>query len=155
MDSCWILVALLILMQHAFPHDYRSGPAKTDWDPSKWIIVALAKLGVAWGLRRATIEDIAAARAHMLANRHDQNAARESVVENKEWTGPTWTEAELGAYIERIGACVVLIDGYAVDVTRYLKAHVRFLSPFMRRICSLIVSRSLAVCNFCVITLSQ
>jgi len=111
-------------MQHAFPHDYRSGPEKTDWDPSKWIIVALAKLGVAWGLRRATIEDIAAARAHMLTNRHDQNAARERVVENKEWTRPTWTEAELEAYIKRrSGACVVLIDGYAVDVTRYLKAH--------------------------------
>jgi len=103
---------------HAFPHDYRSGPAKIDWDPSKWVILALAKLGVAWGLRRASAEDIAAARAYMLAHGHDQRA-----VEKEDWTGPTWAETELEAYVKGKGACVVLIDGYAVDVTEYVDAH--------------------------------
>jgi len=93
-----------------------------DWDPSKWVILTLAKLGVAWGLRRATPEDIAAAQAHMLLHGHDHDSAHRKIVE-EEWVGPTWTEAELKAYAERNSACVLLIDGYAVDVTGYMKAH--------------------------------
>lgn len=115
--------------QHSFPHDYRSGPAVADWDPSKWVILTLAKLGVAWGLRRATPGDIAAARAHMLLHGHDHNSANRKIeiVEKEEGSQqePTWTEAELKAYAERNGACVLLIDGYAVDVTGYIEAHVR------------------------------
>jgi hypothetical protein len=40
---------------------------------------------------------------------------------------------ELKSYIELNGACVLVIEGYAVDVTRYMKIHVRSLSyfPFM------------------------
>jgi len=107
---------------HAFPHDYRSGPAKTDWDPSKWVIFALSKLGVAWGLRRAIPEDIATAQAQMLARDHDHNDAHD-IDEKDAWTGPKWTEKELESYIERNGACVLLIDGYIVDVTGYMKTH--------------------------------
>lgn len=117
--------------QHTFPHDYRSGPAISDWDPSKWIILTLTKLGVAWGLRRATPEDIAAARAHMLLHEHDHKSAHRKIVEKEEWVGPTWTEAELKAYAERNGACVLLIDGHAVDVTGYIKAHVRPISSII------------------------
>jgi stearoyl-CoA desaturase (delta-9 desaturase) len=93
------------------------------------VILTLAKLGVAWGLRRATPGDIAAAQAYMLSHGHNYNGAHGTVVEKEEWTGPTWTEAELKAHVERNGACVVLIDGYAVDVTGYMKAHVGF--PFL------------------------
>jgi stearoyl-CoA desaturase (delta-9 desaturase) len=116
--------------QHTFPHDYRSGPATTDWDPSKWVILTLAKLGVAWGLRRATPEDIAAAQAHMLLHGHGHNSTHRKVVEKEEWGRrvPTWTEAELKAYAERNNACVLWIDGYAVDATGYIEAHVRPLS---------------------------
>ncbi|KAF8492783.1 hypothetical protein F5888DRAFT_1618645 [Russula emetica] len=111
--------------QHTFPHDYRSGPAVGDWDPSKWVILTLAKLGVAWGLRRATPGDIAAAQAHMLLHGHDHNSAHRKIVEKEECGRgvPTWTEAELKAYAERNGACVLWIDGYAVDVTGYVEAH--------------------------------
>ena len=110
--------------QHTFPHDYRSGPAMIDWDPSKWVILTLVKLGVAWGLRRATPEDIAAAQAHMLLHGHDHNSAHRKI---EEWGRrvPTWTEVELKAYAERNGACVLWIDGYAVDATGYIEAHVR------------------------------
>jgi cytochrome b involved in lipid metabolism len=68
----------------------------------------------------------------MLAHGHVHNDVHESADEEEKWTGPTWTEEELRAYIEHNDTCIVLIDGYAVDVTRYMKAHVRpfFLSRF-------------------------
>ena len=37
---------------HAFPSDYRNGIAAWAWDPSKWTIWSLAKLGAAWDLKR-------------------------------------------------------------------------------------------------------
>jgi len=86
-----------------------------------------------WGLRRATQEDITAARVRMLAHGHGHNDTHERVDEKEEWTGPTWTEKELNAYIERNDACVLLIDGYVVDVTEYVKTHVRLpFSPLPR-----------------------
>ncbi|KAH9973270.1 hypothetical protein BGW80DRAFT_1171928 [Lactifluus volemus] len=105
---------------HSFPDDYRSDPAKSAWDPSKWAILALAKLGFVWGLRYARTEDIAAARAYMLAR--DHRGAYDKAVE-EEWVGPTWTETELEAYVKESDACIVLIDKYAVDVTRYIDIH--------------------------------
>lgn len=36
---------------HAFPNDYRNGVRALDWDPSKWMIWSLAKLGVAYDLK--------------------------------------------------------------------------------------------------------
>ena len=60
---------------------------------------------------------------------HDHNDTHEGADEEEEWTGPTWTEKELNAYMERNGACVLLIDGYIVDVSEYVKTHVRL--PFL------------------------
>jgi hypothetical protein len=65
----------------------------------------------------------------MARSGHDHRIhAHERVDEKEEWAGPTWTVAEVEEYIERDGACVMLIDGYIVDVTRYVKTHVRSLS---------------------------
>jgi stearoyl-CoA desaturase (Delta-9 desaturase) len=112
-------------LQHTFPLDFRSGPAKYAWDPSKWVILALAKLGVVWGLRYASADDIAAARVRMLAHGHDHHGTYEKAVEEEGWVGPTWTEAELEACVKESDGCVILIDKYAVDVTRYIDIHVR------------------------------
>jgi stearoyl-CoA desaturase (delta-9 desaturase) len=37
---------------HEFQHDYRNGVKPWQWDPSKWTIWMLSKLGLAWDLRR-------------------------------------------------------------------------------------------------------
>jgi len=37
---------------HAFPNDYRNGVRAFDWDPSKWMIWTLSKLGMAHDLKR-------------------------------------------------------------------------------------------------------
>ena len=39
---------------HRFPTDYRNGFRWYHWDPSKWTIAVLARLGLAWNLQRAS-----------------------------------------------------------------------------------------------------
>jgi len=116
----------------------------TDWDPSKWVILTLAKLGVTWSLRRATPEDIAAAQAHMLLHGHDHNSAHREVAEKEELGRrvPTWTEAELKAYAERNGACVVpslfsnlgfVADGWVIRSLGAWSCYVVMLCPSSMR----------------------
>jgi stearoyl-CoA desaturase (Delta-9 desaturase) len=54
----WILAVLAFgegwhNYHHAFPNDYRNGVRAFDWDPSKWMIWTMSKLGVASDLKRA------------------------------------------------------------------------------------------------------
>jgi stearoyl-CoA desaturase (delta-9 desaturase) len=46
---------------HRFAADYRNGVARGSWDPSKWLIGSLERLGLAWNLRRVPRERIVAA----------------------------------------------------------------------------------------------
>jgi stearoyl-CoA desaturase (delta-9 desaturase) len=46
---------------HRFAKDYRNGVRWYQWDPSKWIIAFLGKLGLAWDLRRVSSFRILAA----------------------------------------------------------------------------------------------
>jgi len=41
---------------HSFQADYRNGPRLTNWDPSKWLIWVLARLGLASHLRRSPLD---------------------------------------------------------------------------------------------------
>ena len=43
---------------HSFQHDYRNGVKKWQWDPTKWSIWTLEKLGLASELRRVPEEKI-------------------------------------------------------------------------------------------------
>jgi stearoyl-CoA desaturase (delta-9 desaturase) len=44
---------------HRFPNDYRNGYRWYHWDPSKWMIYTLSRLGWAWNLKRTPEETIA------------------------------------------------------------------------------------------------
>ena len=46
---------------HEFQHDYRNGPKPWNWDPTKWLIWSLSKVGITSDLRRVAPEKIAAA----------------------------------------------------------------------------------------------
>lgn len=52
---------------HAFPGDYRNGPYWYNFDPSKWLIFGLAKLGLARDLNRVPKEKIERARKAVLS----------------------------------------------------------------------------------------
>jgi hypothetical protein len=90
-----------------------------------------------WGLQRASAEDIASARAYMLAHGRDRPGIDENAVEEEGWVGPTWTEAELETYVKENDACVVVIEKYALDVTRYIEMHVGFSLLFPHQIWNL------------------
>ena len=49
---------------HRFPMDYRNGHRWYHWDPSKWCIYLMSRLGLAWDLKRTSDRRIAEAVGH-------------------------------------------------------------------------------------------
>ncbi|KDR81085.1 hypothetical protein GALMADRAFT_153433 [Galerina marginata CBS 339.88] len=109
-----------LFYQHAFPHDFRSGPSSTDWDPSKWVILGLHKLGLVSGLRRASDDDLVEA-VHYMRKKNELGITEPEV---DTWNGEIWNIDKLKRFArEKTGRCIVLIDGFAIDVTPYLGEH--------------------------------
>ena len=50
---------------HEFQHDYRNGVKPWQWDPTKWLIWILSKLGLTSGLRRVPQEVIYSTQARL------------------------------------------------------------------------------------------
>ncbi|KAJ7207592.1 hypothetical protein GGX14DRAFT_521999 [Mycena pura] len=121
-----LVVALLAFGEgshnfHAFPYDWRLGPDNWNYDPSKWIIFVLYRLGLVKGLRTARDQDVKEALEYMhFKKKHGVAPAQE----NASWTGETWDTPRALEYIEsKPGTFVVVIDDYFVDVTEYLGEH--------------------------------
>lgn len=57
---------------HRFQADYRNGPVWYAWDPSKWIIFGLSRLGLAHGLIRVDEEKIRLARMEVTEQKLEQ-----------------------------------------------------------------------------------
>ncbi|KAK1223610.1 hypothetical protein PQX77_013507 [Marasmius sp. AFHP31] len=110
---------------HAFPHDFRSGPSLLSWDPSKWIILALHRLGLANGLRRARDEDMKEALGYM----HHKTVHGVPPLEEQEAEkqATEWTIDEAIDYaFKQPGSrrrSLILVAGWVLDVTRYLGEH--------------------------------
>jgi len=49
---------------HRFPADYRNGVLWYHWDPSKWCIYLMSRLGLAWDLRRTPAGRVESAVGH-------------------------------------------------------------------------------------------
>lgn len=47
---------------HQFPNDYRNGIRYFHYDPTKWLIYGLTKVGLAWNLKRVELKQIVSAR---------------------------------------------------------------------------------------------
>ncbi|KDR85694.1 hypothetical protein GALMADRAFT_234705 [Galerina marginata CBS 339.88] len=102
---------------HSFPRDFRSGPSLIDWDPSKWIILGLQKLGLVTALRRARDDDLVEAIHHMRKKEGLGTVEPESNL----WDGEIWKTNQVKEFAQ--GRCIVVIDSFAVDVTPYLGEH--------------------------------
>ena len=59
--------------QHEFQHDYRNGVKPWQWDPTKWLIWILSKLGLTSALRRVPQEVIYSLQARLLNLRKDNS----------------------------------------------------------------------------------
>ncbi|PPQ73382.1 hypothetical protein CVT26_015485 [Gymnopilus dilepis] len=106
---------------HSFPHDFRSGPSLYDWDPSKWIILGLQKLGLVTALRRAREGDLVEAVQYM---RRKEMLGELEAEEDETWEGEVWNMTQVEEYVRgKSGRCVLLIHGFAVDGTEYLGEH--------------------------------
>ncbi|KAJ7293006.1 fatty acid desaturase-domain-containing protein [Mycena rebaudengoi] len=106
---------------HAFPHDFAAGPDPWNWDPSKWIILGLNRLGLVTGLRRARESDMKEALKYM--HFKDTHGVPPSE-EDTPWEGETWDLAQALEYIKsKQGSCVVAIDDHFLDVGSYLGEH--------------------------------
>jgi stearoyl-CoA desaturase (delta-9 desaturase) len=91
-----------------------------DWDPSKWIILAMYKLGLVSSLRRARNADLKEAIEYM----HRKEILGVAEVETDTWSGEVWNARQVQEYIGNLRKCVVIVDGFVVDVTSYLGDHV-------------------------------
>lgn len=120
------LISTDLSRQHSFPHDYRSGPSALEWDPSKWIILALHFLGLATSLRRARDKDLNEAKTHMLIKSGVVSCFDDEEGEDNDSQYPCWTIEEAQKYADsKAGSCIVVIDRYVVDATTYMGEHVR------------------------------
>jgi stearoyl-CoA desaturase (delta-9 desaturase) len=61
---------------HSFPWDYRNGVGRHQFDPTKWAVAAMARVGLTWGLRRAEAGMILRARLAMDQRRMQEQLAR-------------------------------------------------------------------------------
>jgi stearoyl-CoA desaturase (delta-9 desaturase) len=57
---------------HEFQHDYRNGVKPWQWDPTKWLIWLLSKVGLTGGLRRVPRVTIHSAQARVRDLRRDK-----------------------------------------------------------------------------------
>jgi stearoyl-CoA desaturase (delta-9 desaturase) len=90
---------------HSFQHDYRNGVKPWQWDPTKWAIWTLSKLGLATELRRVPEEKI------VLAELREMKRQVEAQIEsNKGWRIPCPTRDE--AYATLLELSQQLTDGY-------------------------------------------
>ncbi|KAF8203931.1 hypothetical protein BJ912DRAFT_1090838 [Pholiota molesta] len=107
---------------HSFPHDFRSGPSPTDWDPSKWIILVLQKFGLVTALRRAEEKDLLEAIRYMQEKEKADLVDLDLDVDS--WDGEVWNIARVKEFTQRkTGRCFILINGFVVDATPYLGEH--------------------------------
>ncbi|EKM61593.1 uncharacterized protein PHACADRAFT_156838 [Phanerochaete carnosa HHB-10118-sp] len=124
-----LIVALLTCGEgnhnfHSFPQDFRAGPSAYDWDPSKWVILALHRLGLVKGLRKARDKDLSHARWRMHVK--TQVATPDVLIapnSSESQTAPM-SISDVCVYVERAeGRCILLIDDMVIDATAYTIDH--------------------------------
>jgi len=73
---------------HSFQHDYRNGVKPWQWDPTKWAIWTLEKLGLAYDLRKVPDEKIVLAEIREMKKQAEDHVA----------TSQSWCSTHKAAY---------------------------------------------------------
>jgi len=97
--TAWLLLPLMGEQHHGYHHkwctDYRNGVRWYHFDPTKWLIFSLSKLGLAWNLKRIPAHVIEKARLNVQIDRLDRRLSGRA-----EW-------AETRAWLEQVKAQAV------------------------------------------------
>ena len=106
---------------HAFQHDYRNGVKPWQFDPTKWMIWTLSKLGLTSNLRRVSDAKILLAEMRE-AKRLIEN--KKALAEEKEESCPIRERAEevIDALSDRLAECYVTIDKAIADKVELSKS---------------------------------
>jgi len=106
---------------HEFPYDYRNGYGWKNFDPTKWLIWALAKIGLTYDLLFFDKNTIAKGEVQMKEKRLQEQRAALHWGPPEE-TLPSWTMSyvvEQTKAGERLMAC----EGYVHDVRKFIDEH--------------------------------
>ncbi|PIG89368.1 hypothetical protein AARAC_006576 [Aspergillus arachidicola] len=117
---------------HRFPSDYRNGRHWYDFDPSKWLIWACGKLGLAWELTVTSEEEIERVIVSVRHRTLRKGNSDDSVIDNHDMrelhaTGHrlpsmTWDDFQQQT---STGRCLISIAGQICDVTDFIHSHPR------------------------------
>ncbi|KAI9105449.1 hypothetical protein DFS34DRAFT_599422 [Phlyctochytrium arcticum] len=100
---------------HEFPMDYRNGHNKFDWDPTKWIIYGLSKIGLTSHLNKTPEDCILKARVAVL----------ESLISPPTERLPLkpMTRGEVKAAVQKQGKEWIIIEDFVHDVSEFKSKH--------------------------------
>jgi stearoyl-CoA desaturase (delta-9 desaturase) len=97
---------------HEFQHDYRNGVKPWQWDPTKWTIWLLNRIGLASNLRRVPAERILLAELVAAQSKINSHLSRISAQESMCRIAAAWHEclrqvaASLSAYREELSSAI-------------------------------------------------
>ncbi|KCV67847.1 stearoyl-CoA desaturase (delta-9 desaturase) [Fonticula alba] len=109
---------------HEFPQDYRNGIRWYHFDPTKWGIQLLHKLGLAYDLRFISENEIRKARLQVQQGRLDEQ--RNTALHGRELDRnlTAFSGAELRDMVRaRPGRLLIVLDGRVFDVTEFADIH--------------------------------
>lgn len=112
---------------HHFPNDYRNGVRWYQWDPTKWLIAAFSKLGLARDLRRVSAFRIIAAK---LAADHQR---AEEQLQHKQIFNKELLNARLRPQYEKLKQKLVDWETAARDYQALLRERIECQSERMRQ----------------------
>ncbi len=110
---------------HSFQHDYRNGVKPWQWDPTKWAIWTLSKLGLASELRRVSEEKIVLAELREMKRR-----AEAQIASNSGWKISCPTREE--AYATLVDLSQQLAEGYQ-ELEKAVSEHIKIPGAMLSR----------------------
>lgn len=106
---------------HEFPNDYRNGVDFTAFDPTKWMIALLEKVGLAWDLKRTPADQIVLSRLQMIQRKVDR--AKEGIFTGKPLNElPYYTKAQVADMCSK-GEQLVMEGDLVYDVKEFASIH--------------------------------
>ncbi|KAJ1568698.1 hypothetical protein HK096_005618 [Nowakowskiella sp. JEL0078] len=110
---------------HEFPKDYRNGVETFDYDPSKWLIKLASLFGLTWNLKKVDKMEIEKAKIQVMESKI-QTGKKELNWGPDVTTLPTISLEEFSTRASEVakkGGCLVTLDGYVLDVSKFLPEH--------------------------------